>query len=90
MNRQLKAVFSGSVQGVGFRFTAERLARHFVVKGYVRNLSNGKVELMAEGEETVVKDFLKAVQSSMAHYIRDVETSWSESEGKYKEFGVAF
>ena len=90
MQRQLKALFSGTVQGVGFRFTAEWLARHFAVTGYVRNLSNGKVELVAEGEETTVKDFLKAVEDAMKNYIRNKKIFWSEPEGQYSDFGIGY
>ncbi|MBI3312970.1 MAG: acylphosphatase [Candidatus Omnitrophica bacterium] len=90
MKKCLKAVFSGTVQGVGFRFTAERISRHFEVTGYVRNLPNGKVELLAEGEEIIVQDFLKAVrESSMSSYIRDVEIYWSEPEARFKTFSIA-
>ena len=90
MPKRLNVYFSGMVQGVGFRFTAERIARHFAVTGYVRNLPNGKVHLVAEGEEQVLEDFLKAVcESSMSRYIRDMEATWSEGEGHFKCFGIA-
>ncbi len=90
MRKQVRALFSGSVQGVGFRFTAERIARHFEVTGYVRNLANGKVEIVAEGEETVVKDFVKAVEEAMSNCVRQAQTSWSEADGRYPEFGIAY
>lgn len=91
MKKRLQASFSGTVQGVGFRYTTERIARHFEVTGYVRNLSNGNVELVAEGEEAVLKDFLKAIREGpMNHYIRDIEVDWSEPVGNYKEFGIAY
>lgn len=90
MKKHLEAYFSGMVQGVGFRFTTERMARHFAVTGCVRNLPDGKVQLVAEGEESVLKDFLKAVRdSSMSPYIRDVKTTWSEATGNFKSFGIA-
>lgn len=89
MKKCFKAVFSGTVQGVGFRFTTERIARHFEVTGYVRNRPDGKVELYAEGEEMIVRDFLKAVwEGPMAVYIREVETQWSEPEGRFQSFSV--
>lgn len=85
----MTAHFSGMVQGVGFRFTTERVARHFEVTGFVRNLPNGKVEVVAEGEEQVLQDFLQAVRDSdMSHYIRDVQTDWTKAEGRFKEFGL--
>ena len=89
MQKRLRALFSGTVQGVGFRFTAERVARHFAVTGYVRNLADGRVELVAEGEEIVLQDFLKAVrESDMESCIRGVQTEWTEAAGGFKHFGI--
>jgi acylphosphatase len=61
--------YSGQVQGVGFRYTAQRLAEEFTVTGYVRNLPGGDVELVAEGEAEKVEAFLAAVAQRMAGYI---------------------
>lgn len=89
--KQIHVLFSGAVQGVGFRYTTERIARHFEVTGYVKNLPNGKVETVAEGEEQALKDFLQALcDSDMKSYIRDVHTEWSEATGKFQGFGVAY
>ena len=90
MKKQLKATFSGMVQGVGFRFTVERLSRGFQVNGYVRNLPNGKVELLAEGEESVILDFLKALESEMKEYIQNKDVTWSESGDHFKNFRIAY
>jgi acylphosphatase len=62
---RVRVHYSGRVQGVGFRFTAERLARGFAVAGYVRNMPDGRVELVAEGEPDEVDAFLAAVRSEM-------------------------
>jgi acylphosphatase len=62
--------YSGQVQGVGFRYTAHRLAEDFPVSGYVRNLPSGDVELVAEGEPADLDAFLAAVARRMAGYIR--------------------
>ena len=86
---RLTAYFSGSVQGVGFRYTTEHLARRFTVTGFVRNLSDGRVEVVAEGEGTVLKDFLKSIrESQMSGYIRNVEVVWGPVSGEFKGFGV--
>ena len=61
--------YSGQVQGVGFRYTAQRLAAQHPVAGYVRNLPGGEVELVAEGAGEEVKAFLDAVARRMADYI---------------------
>jgi acylphosphatase len=62
--------YSGRVQGVGFRYTVHRLAKGRPVKGYVRNLPSGDVELLAEGTAEAVEEFLAAVANRMAGYIR--------------------
>ncbi len=90
MTKRLRAFFSGTVQGVGFRYTAERLARHFPVTGYTRNLPNGQVELVAEGEEVSLRDFLKAVQDAFHSYLRGVKTEWENPTGEFKGFGIKF
>lgn len=58
-----RAVVSGSVQGVGFRFFAERAAREFGVRGWVRNLPDGSVETVAEGEEDAVSRYLARLKA---------------------------
>ncbi len=88
--KRLTVYFEGRVQGVGFRFTTEHIARLFEVTGYVCNLPNGKVELVAEGDEAVLEDFLKAVtESTMSHYIRDIEIHWSQAQNTFTRFGMA-
>jgi acylphosphatase len=65
-----RVLYSGRVQGVGFRYTARGLAQAYPdVAGYVRNLPDGEVELLAEGEPDRVEAFLAAVASRMAGYI---------------------
>ena len=66
-----QVTYSGRVQGVGFRYTCQRLAKGFAVGGYVRNLPNGNVELVAEGEDDQVEMFLDAVAERMTGYIED-------------------
>jgi acylphosphatase len=65
--------FSGRVQGVGFRFTCRSLARGYEVAGHVRNLANGQVELVVEGEPIELDRFLAAIRLEMSDYIRNVE-----------------
>lgn len=88
--KQLRAIFSGAVQGVGFRYITERMARPFPVTGFVKNLRDGKVELVAEGREEVLEKFLAAVrESQLKHYIQDVEINWSEPTGEFTKFEIA-
>ena len=82
--------YSGDVQGVGFRYTARSLARRRGVGGFVRNLSDGRVELVAEGEEAEVLAFLGDVEEAMNGYIRRTEVVEKAPTGEFAGFGVAF
>ena len=85
----MQVFFSGTVQGVGFRFTVDRLARQFEIGGYVRNLPDGKVELISEGEEAELQEFLKAVrESQMEPCIFNAEVLWKEPENQYQSFTI--
>jgi acylphosphatase len=66
-----RVVYSGHVQGVGFRNTAQWLAVGHPIAGYVRNLPNGQVELAAQGEDSAVEAFLAAVAQRMRGYISE-------------------
>ena len=90
MQKRLRVLYTGSVQGVGFRFAAERLARHLPITGYVCNRSDGKVEIVAEGDETELRNFLKSVRNEMQHSIRNVDTDWSEPTNEFSKFGITF
>lgn len=52
-----KFLFTGAVQGVGFRFFAQRVAARYQIRGYVRNLEDGRVEALAQGGEKAVEAF---------------------------------
>ena len=77
-----RVYFSGRVQGVGFRYTCQSLARGYSVAGYVQNVRDGRVELVAEGEPNELDEFLAAIQLEMGPYIRDadVQTESTDSE----------
>jgi acylphosphatase len=62
-------VYTGRVQGVGFRFTAVEVARRHHVAGTVRNCSDGSVEIVVQGEADEVQDFLAALARRMEGYI---------------------
>jgi acylphosphatase len=64
-----RVLYSGRVQGVGFRYTTQSLAAGYPIAGYVRNLPSGEVELVVEGENSAVEAFLAAVARRMAGYI---------------------
>ena len=89
MQKQMHAFFKGMVQGVGFRYSTERIARKFQVSGFVCNCEDGRVELMVEGEEEELQDFLKAItHSHLGMFIRDKQVEWKEFENRWQRFEV--
>ena len=80
--------FSGHVQGVGFRYTVLQVAREFEVAGYVSNLTDGRVQLEAEGREAEIVDFLTAVQERMHGFIRKVERRGSRRPAQFSGFAI--
>ena len=90
MERQrLHVFYSGRVQGVGFRYSVKRLALGFEVAGTVRNLPDGRVELVAEGARSELEEFRKAIQDSeLGHFIRREEISWREAKNEFRGFEI--
>jgi acylphosphatase len=86
-----RIMFSGRVQGVGFRATTSWLARGFEVSGYVRNLPDGRVEVVAEGDGPEIDRFVEAIRSDLGGFIRDVDSSpLPVGEPPLEDFGVRY
>src|SRR5689334_17101061 len=79
--------YTGRVQGVGFRYTAQHVAKEFAVAGFVRNLPNGNVELVAEGEDEQVNAFLAAITRRLGSYIEQ-NIVQDAPAGGYKGFQI--
>lgn len=90
MNRsRMRIFYLGSVQGVGFRYTARSTATGFEVAGTVRNLPDGRVELIAEGARGELEAFRVAVrESGLDHFIRNEDIAWSEATGEFRGFEI--
>lgn len=82
--------FTGQVQGVGFRYTACEVARSFGVVGFVKNLPDGRVEMVAEGEQSEVFRFQEAVADAMGGRISDVSGQDSPATGEFTSFSIAY
>src|SRR4051794_36575726 len=80
--------FSGHVQGVGFRYTTQDIARQFNVRGYVRNLPDGKVELIVEGDEHEIERLIKSIENRMGSFIRNTTTSTMPATGEFADFSI--
>jgi acylphosphatase len=70
-----RVLYEGRVQGVGFRYTTVRLAQGFAVEGFVRNLPDGGVEVVAEGEPEELSRFADAIGREMSGHIRSTQVS---------------
>ncbi len=90
MVKQVHVLYSGNVQGVGFRFTCISIAHELEVAGWVKNLPAGAVELAAEADQYVLKDMLARIDREFFRYIDNVDIQWSEAAGKFKDFVVKF
>jgi len=90
MQKQVHVYYSGRVQGVGFRFAAQDLAGELGVLGWVKNLRDGRVELVAEAQEDLLKDFLERIDKYFLGYMQDKDIQWHQATGEFKEFGLKF
>ena len=90
MTKRVHAIFSGRVQGVGFRFTAESVAQSSGVVGWVKNLHSGDVEIVAEAEEGILKDFISRLEDEFGGYISDKKVNWENPTAEFKDFGIRF
>ncbi|MDB6122781.1 MAG: acylphosphatase [Pedosphaera sp.] len=90
MNRcRLQIFYSGKVQGVGFRYSVKTVANGFEVTGIVRNLADGRVELVAEGSKDELDAFQQAIrESELGHFIRNEEAHWEESQNNFRGFEI--
>jgi acylphosphatase len=80
--------FTGHVQGVGFRYTARQVAGAFKVTGYVRNLPDGSVETVVEGESSEIDHFLTQLGATMKRHIRQMSQSQEPATGEFGGFEI--
>jgi len=87
----INAIVRGRVQGVGFRYSTQKKAEQLQLRGWVRNLSNGNVEVVAEGEKDSLEDFLTWLKSGPSGArVVDVEVSYQLAMGLYRNFSIEF
>ncbi len=86
---QLHVYYSGRVQGVGFRAAVKRVAHGYDVTGVVRNLPDGRVELVAEGERSELAEFQQAVRDSgLDRFIRQELARFAPAENEFRGFEI--
>jgi acylphosphatase len=86
---RMQVLYSGRVQGVGFRYQTKRQATGFELSGTVRNLLDGRVELIAEGERSELEEFRKAIREcGLGPMIRSEDVTWTEATGGFRGFEI--
>jgi len=85
----MQVFYSGRVQGVGFRYTVKSVASGFDLTGTVRNLIDGRVELLCEGVQDELDAFREAIrQSGLEHFIQKEAVTWAESKNEFRGFQI--
>ena len=85
----MQVYYSGNVQGVGFRYTVKTVATGFDLAGTVRNLPDGRVELIAEGEKGELEEFRAAIRDSgLDHFVQKEEVNWGEAQDDFRGFEI--
>ena len=85
-----RVIFSGRVQGVGFRHATRMQARSYRVYGHVRNLEDGTVELVIEGDRKEVNRFVVSIQERMAGVIKETDITIKVASGEFADFKVLY
>jgi acylphosphatase len=87
--KRMQVFYTGKVQGVGFRYTVKTVASGFELTGTVRNLSDGRVELIAEGERDELKAFRDAIRDSgLGHFVENEEVNWGDAQNEFRGFEI--
>lgn len=87
--QRLSVFYSGRVQGVGFRATVRRIACGYDVTGTVRNLPDGRVELIAEGARSELEAFLTGIaESELSGFIAKQHETWQKAQGNLRGFTI--
>jgi acylphosphatase len=90
LRRRLTVHYTGQVQGVGFRYTAKTVAAGFEIVGRIRNLPDGRVELIVEGRLEELHAYQAALRDAgLAGFIRDEQVQWEDAQDQFRNFEIA-
>ena len=90
MPDRLQIYFSGHVQGIGFRYSVKQLTLEFEVTGWVKNLPDGRVEVVVEGERCELETFQEAIpDAGLRRFIHETHSNWNKGTGEFKGFEIA-
>ena len=87
---RFRIVYTGRVQGVGFRWNVKDVSESFEVTDFVRNLSDGTVELWVEGEKAEARKMIDAVEGKLRDYWHSKVEDEREGEPQYEDFSIDF
>ncbi|OGB88034.1 hypothetical protein A3H38_05825 [candidate division WOR-1 bacterium RIFCSPLOWO2_02_FULL_46_20] len=88
--KRVHIYYFGNVQGVGFRYTSVIVAKRYGLNGWVKNCADSRVELVAEGKEAALKEFLAELEKSMSHHISDKKINWEPATGEFNCFQTVY
>lgn len=89
MLKHAKITVAGFVQGVGFRYFAQREALNLGLMGYVRNLPDGQVQSEVEGEEKIIQLYIDVLQKGPGlGYVTNIDAIWQDYSGEFKNFQI--
>jgi acylphosphatase len=84
-------IVRGRVQGVGFRYFTRECARRYGLTGWVRNLADGGVEVLAEGRESALESLVEEIRTGPRHgLVEDCRVSWQPASGRFERFEIAY
>ena len=88
--KRIHIIYTGRVQGVGFRYTALDTANKYKIKGWVKNLPDGGVEVVGEVEEAALSKFSTQLNSTMSTYIREKSEYFEPATGEFSRFEITY
>jgi acylphosphatase len=89
MQVRVHIIVQGMVQGVGFRYFVHREATTLNLSGYAQNLYNGDVEIEAEGDRSLIEEFIKIVKvGPSSAFVKDLKIEWKEVQNRHDGFKV--
>ncbi len=89
-NKAKRIVFIGRVQGVGFRYAVHRMAGRYEISGFVRNLPDRTVEMVAQGPQSDLQQYLEEIQDYYGRSIRDMKATEITPDPRYSDFRIRY
>lgn len=91
MRKQFHVYLHGVVQGVGMRIYVKEVADSYRLKGFIRNLRDGRVEALFEGEEGALQNALKEIrEGSFGGYVKKMDCTTNGATGEYSNFSITY